>query len=71
MGLFMPVYGCEYCRSRNFCASTQGADPLERDQKRAKTSPLVLESYFPVRGSRSVAFTALSREGRRQLGCDP
>lgn len=40
-----------------FPTSTQGVDLLERDQKRAKPSPVVLASDLAVRGSRSLAFT--------------
>jgi len=63
MGLFMPVHSSGHCRCRRFRSSAQSVDPLERDQKRAKPSPLVLESDLPVR--------AFSGTGRRQLGCDP
>lgn len=68
------IYACVrlwVVQVQEFPTSAQGVDLLERDQKTAKPSPLVLESDLPARGSRSLAFTALSREDRRQFDCDP
>lgn len=59
-GLFMPL-----AQVRASPSSPWSDDALERDQKRAKPSPLSWKVTFQHEAS------ALSREGRRQLSCDP